>query len=710
MSDHLTNNRTLANMTAKHRNNRGFAIMFAVVIGTIMLILAVALYSFVGQQHTGIQSIVNGEIAHFLAEAGINSSIGSVRQAIAKSLADSNSSQKLREILVKPGEFADTCINDLLGATWNRDLQDFATEVDKDATIRVDVWLRDFANSETDPSSWADPVSRRGYLAIESTGTFKSSKRVISIKRQVHVGNILPGFASKFSLFVSDAAKNGEGSFNLIRNDYRGMITDGPKPLMVYNHALPDNPFEAGLMGDILKEEADPEIWKKRGWLWLGGQKIRLNLCSGAGDLGEIFHFYDVSNPNVFSPVKFSTPSSGLPQSFSSPLQLPWDKSSSSVRQTSYSFGHSFVLDGFHDRSSRKETDAMYEGNILSAGEKAHYSSKSSILHLYGDARKGYQSRTRIFGQAYAAFPRFANLEIKPEEPDVAAMFSSAAPPPLYLLQSVAEANFHNSISINDILQRSVGGPLLKTGMLFKSYDEYAQLMSRISELPYAESYNSMQDVYNGKPGRTFPSGAAILSIDAGNDVSLQRDQHIFFKGKPSASGLLQGLESRIQLEVGSIKEFWDRFLNDQGELELNAIVRIKNPRRLDMQIPAPGKPQPLIIKGGGMIIIDEGNVILRGVSCINANEALTVVLRGSGSVSFASTQPNQVNIIAPAAELSYGSKFDLLGSLCIGSIYADSRFQGGLIRFRQGQDPTRSGYDRFYKIFIDPKDSFWNE
>ncbi|PKL42350.1 MAG: hypothetical protein CVV41_14515 [Candidatus Riflebacteria bacterium HGW-Riflebacteria-1] len=691
-------------------NKSGFAIMFAVIIGTVMLILAVSLYTFVGHQHSGIQSIVNGEIAHFLAEAGINSSIGSVREAVAKMLANASGNPRLNEILRKPGEISDVCIDDMLDTSWNKDLKEFAREIDKEAAIEVNVWLRDFRASETETSSWADPVAKDGYLVIESTGTFKGTKRVILIKRRVRVGSVVPAWLSKFSLYVGDAAKSGEGSFNLIRNDYRGMITDGPKPLIVYNHATPDAAFEAGNISDIIREEADPTVWQRRGWLWMGGRRSRLNLCSGAGDLGEIFHFYDVSNPNIFSPVKFTTPVSALPESFAASMVLPWDKSSSSVRQVSYRFGHSFVLDGFHDRSSRKDTDAMYEGNILSSGEKSTFTSKSSILHLYGDARKGYQSRTRVFGQVYAAFPRYANLEVKPEEPDVEELFAAARPPPLYLLPSISEGAWNNSISIHDIMRREVGGPLLKTGMLCRDHSEYSLLMSRISELPYVESYNSMQDVYSGKTGRFFPSDAGILAQDSGLTTTIERNQQILFKGRPSATALLQTLKSRTHIEVDSINDFWQRFLNERNELELNAIVSIRNSRQLDMQIPAGGKPQPLIVKGGGMIILEQGSLVLRGISCSSPDEALTVVMAGTGSVSFTSTQANHVNIVAPGAELGYGSKFDIYGSLCVGSIYADHRFQGGTLRFRTGQDPTTSGYERYYKVFIDPKDSFWNE
>ncbi len=689
---------------------RGFAIMIALIIGTVLLILAVSLYTFVGHQHSGMQTIVNGEVAHFLAEAGINSSIGAVRASITRNLESGSGAKELAKLLFKPGEFSDTCINDLLDASWNRDLEGFAREVDKDASIRVDVWLRDFEASETDPSVWADPVARNGFLVIEATGVYKASQRKISIRRQVRVTSSVPGVLGKFTMYVGDAARRSEDAFNLIRNDYRGMITDGPRPLICYNHATPDTPLEPGNIADVFKEEKLADVWQRRGWLWLGGRGIRLNLCSGAGDLGEIFHFYDVSNPNVFSPVKFTTPANSLPVTFPGPLQLPWDKSNESIRQVSYSFGHSFVLDGFHDRSSRKESEAMYEGNILSTGEKNHYSSKSSLLHLYGDARKGYQSRTRIFGPVMAAFIRFANLEIKPEEADVASLFTAASPPPLYLLRSISGDDYNNSVDIDEVGRRSVGGPLLKTGMLFKSYEEYASLMSRVVELPYMDSYNSMQDVLDARPGRTFPSSTRAFTAEASEQLTLQRDQHVFFKGRPSAESVAQQLAGRVQVEVETISEFWDRYLNQQGELELNAVARIRNPRGLDMQIPAAGKPQPMVVKGGGIIVIESGNLVLRGISCAAADQALTVVLRGSGSVSFASTQPNHVNLIAPDAELAYGSKFDLFGTLCVGSIYADHRFQGGMVRFRAGQDPTYSGYDRFYKVFVDPRDSYWNE
>jgi hypothetical protein len=694
------------------RNQNGFAIMFALIIGTILLILAVSLYSFMGHQHNSIQNIVNGEIAHFLAEAGISSCIGAVRDAITTDFSSSGQQSEIQKLLMQRGGIEDREINDLLGDTWNKELQKFAREVDKKyASIRVDVWLRKFRMSETSSAQWNDPVSKEGELVIESVARYKGSQRVLSVRRELKIASILPGPLSKFTFFVENASRNGEASFNLIRNDYRGTVTDGPKPLICYNHATPETPLETGSIGDILKKEKESEVYKNRGWIYLGPTKIRLQLSSGAGELGEIFHFYDVSNSFDFSPVKFVTPVDRLPEKMRSTIQLPWDKSEQTIRNVSYNFSHGFVIDGFHDRSNRKSSDAMYEGDILSEGERQFYSSKSSVLHLFGDARKGYQSRTRVLGPVTAAFPRFASLEITPEEPDVKNMFNSLSPPPLYLVPSKSQTNYTNSVVINEVLNRRCGGPILRSGMICKDYSEYSSIMSRVTELPYALSYNSMQDVYTGKTQRVFPSDTQILGQNSGNEIVLADSEgHEFFKGRVRPKFVAQQLTRRTQIEVDEISDFWERFTNKNDELELNQIVKIKNTKGLDLVFPPSGKPIPLKIKGGGMIILGQGNLVLRGLVCEKAGEALTLVALKASSVSFSSVQPNHVNIVAPSAELSYGSRLNIYGTLCVSSVFADQRFQGGALRYRNAIDPTDARYFKFYKPHLSEVDSYWNE
>ena len=108
--------------------------------------------------------------------------------------------------------------------------------------------------------------------------------------------------------------------------------------------------------------------------------------------------------------------------------------------------------------------------------------------------------------------------------------------------------------------------------------------------------------------------------------------------------------------------------------------------------------------------LLKNGNITLRGISLANTSETFTIASTAESKVRFESTMTNMVNIIAPKAQVDYGSKFELFGSLCVKNIYADHRFQGGVIRYREAQDPTHSSYDRFYKVFIANADSYWNE
>ena len=688
-------------------HNRGFTIMVALIIGTVLLLLSVVLYTFVSRQYTGMHIIVNGEVAHFLAETGINTTIGSIRESIGNNFnSGTRTFEKLKEIFLNSKSINNICINDILDESWNSDLKKFSAEIDKTASIQVNVYLRDFKPIERNQGVWCDPKAVDGWLVIESVGEYRGATRKIMIKRGISVFNMVPGVMSKFTLYLNNSASD----FNIIRNDYKGMITDGPQPIIVYNHATPEFHVEPGNIADIEKAEKDPDVWKDRGWIWLKGAKTRLNLCSGAGDLGEIFHFYDVNRGNEFSPVRLSTPVNSLPETFFKSMSIPWDKSSESIKNAHYRFWHSFILDSFHDKSKRMQIEAMYEGDILSSKERRTYGAKSSVLHLFGDARKGYQSRTRVIGSVYSAFVRFANLEVKPEDPEVKEIFESQTPLPIYLLRSLPYENYSKTIDITEFMGRKVGGPMLKTGMLFKNYEEYSKLMSCIVEMPYAESYNSMQDVYDKKKDRVFPTVKKILNIDKEGESNISRDGNIYYKGKPAIEDSITLIRQRVQEVVAAPADFWKKYLNENGELELNSVVSIKNDSKEEFVLPPVGMPQPLVVKGGGIIFLENGNICFRGISLADTSEILTVASAGEGKIRFESTITNMVDIIAPKAEIDYGSKFEVFGSLCAKNIYADHRFQGGVIRYREAQDPTKSSYDRFYKILLAKKDTYWNE
>lgn len=697
----------------RSRPQTGFMLMLVLVVGSILLLLAVTLYQFVGQQNVNIHMLAYGEVAHFLAEAGISSSIRSIRESLDSAGLGKDGPSPIHKILLQPNPLEDTSLMSLLSDTWNQDLKGFAAEVDKSASIRVEVWLREFKATEADPARWADPIAKFGFLSIEATGRYKEVQRTLTIRRALWVTSILPPLTSKFTLHLKDGSRGQEGRFNIIRNDYQSNISklaDHLRPLMCYNHSTPDTPVEARSVGEILSDEASDQVYQKRGWIFLGGGKVRLNITSGAGTYGEIFQVYDVGNANDFQPIRFKTPANLMPPVFSNPMPLYWDRVDlNPVRRVNYTFEHGFVLEGFHDQSSKKDTDAMYEGEILSPLDKQIYTSRSSLLHLFGDGRKGYQSRSKVVGRVTAAFPRYSLFTVGSPESDVQTMLDTYKP--LYPIPSMHEREYNPGREIKDAKNRRVGGPILTPGFLFANYPEYQKLMSGILEVPYVSSYNTIQDILAKKPIRQFPSEQAILTEDPGATLEVRRGEFLCYKGPAEGPAILDVIQRRVQTEALSINDFWETYYDPKTEsLSVNGVVRIRNPENLDLFLPPAGKPAPLKIFGGGMIVLDQGNLVLRGVVLADPAEALTVVLVKGRSVVFENGNPNHLHIFAPHAEVRAQAKIDLFGTLAAGDLDPAACAQGGNLWFREATDPMRASSLVFTKIKIDDKDTVWHE
>lgn len=684
--------------------------MLVVVLGGILLLLGLTMHQYAGRQEANIQHITSGEIAHFLAESGLQVTIRTVRDALRDAgIGGEGGNAELTRLLTSPGTLPDTSLMPLLKDSWNDELKGFAAEVDRTAGIRVEVWLREFRQTETNPAEWADPTARSGYLTIEATGEYKGVRRVLSVKRQVHVASILPPVVSKFTLHVADAMRGQEGRYNIIRNDYAGSITDGPRPIICLNHDTPESQLEPRPLAEVLSAEPAPDAWTKRGWIHLGGRRVRLQITSGAGAMGEIFHFYDVGNVNTFQAIRFKTPADQLPEIFSRPVQLPID--TDPLRQASYRFGHGFVIEGFHDKSSRADHDAMYQGDVLSAADKAAYGAQSSQLHLFGEARKGFQSRTKVVGNVTAAFPRFASIDVIPEDAGIAERFSRLRPPPMYLLPSMSESSFDAGREIRDVLKRRTGGPILAAGLLCHTAAEYTKLTSGIVETSYARIYNIMQDIAESVTPRVYPPARTILDQDDGSALELKRDTFLLYKGPATAPHASTVMQRRARREFTDIAEFWNACLDKKtGRLRLNDLVRIRNDEGLTFALPPAGKPSPLTVDGGGLVVLDKGNLSLRGVTMASPGDALTIVLMSGSSVSIENTLSNQVNILAPQADLACHARMDLTGTVAVGNLPPDPRSAGGVIRYRQIQDPTQPGSQAFYRIHIEDRDDVWHE
>ncbi|MBF0543541.1 MAG: hypothetical protein HQM08_03865 [Candidatus Riflebacteria bacterium] len=693
----------------------GFAIMLVLAISAILLLMGLTTYFFISQENVSLQIITNSEIAHFLAESGIAYSVRSIRESLASAGGENGSAGEIRKLLEKPENLPDTSLMPYLKDTWNADLGKFATEMDPTASIKVEVWFRKFRPTETNKAAWVDPGAKFGYLSVESIGEYRGSRRKIQVYRPVKVGNCLPPVYCRFTLHVKDAGRGEPDRFNLLLNDYDGINVD-PRPVIVYNHDLPDSRLEAKPLAQILSEEKDEKIFEKRGSIFLGKTPINLHLTSGPGKYGEIFHIYEVSNSNKFKAVRFKKTKEQLPSIFGSPFSWYWDRPDlqpgQPVRTVSYLFDYSFILAGFHDKSGTSQTDAMFLGNILSL-EKPKYGSKSSILHLFGEAEQGKQSRTMVYGNVNLIFPRYSYSDITPQESDVLKMFSEVKdPPPTFLLPALTQSEFETGSRIlEDLKKRRFGAPLLPFNRFFQNYDQYKLCMSSVVEVPYNTSYNSIQNILTPEAVLTYPPTRELIKPELSENIKIDRNGQVIYEGSINPGAFLDVVRARVQQEFSDVDSFWKNcFDKNSNSLKLNRIVRIVNPRKDTFVIPPGTSNSSLQLLDGGMIILENGNVLIKGVETKKTGQILTLIAPEATNVSINSDRPCEMFLVAPKADLSAPGKLDFSGSLAVNFLDIRGNCSGGEIKYRESANPVFNGYFNYYKSWIESTDENWFE
>lgn len=694
--------------SSSYRNSQGGILLALVFVLCIFLFfLGFGFIQFSSQQNALAHIQRYGEMARFLAESGIEIA----RESLQRQCGEENS--KLRQQILTLSPTPGPVPLDL-GQTFQADLSECAMNLDSSARLQVTISLSSVIQTETDPTRWNDPVAKTAWLSVEARGEYRGVQSTLITRSRLSVANCLPPVFSKFTLHISSAKT--QDYFNVVRNDDCGTILPGPQPLYCFNHTISGNPLQESVSLDDI---TNPTIFQKRGWIFIGRGPTRLNLTAGNEKAGEHFFFKNIDFPRNRLAEIYSQPSkqlsqSELPPSFPRTIRankdVLWDTSS----KADYQLGFHFVFEGFYEKSEKKPTEAMYSTGILSETERNTFGSHSSLLHLFGDARRGFRSRTRVLGKVFAAVSRLSNLEILPiGDKELEDSFRAQEPPPQYLIPSMSEDEFDPLTKIFDILNRHFGGPLLTVGDLAPNYSDYDLLRSKVLEVSYARLYNCFQDVLDGKEPlqNRLPTSQDHLSECDGTSIILQNEDQVIFNGNgASPTAYLEIVEGRIQNDVSSISDFWDKYYDqDTNSLRIESIVRIRNYDNANLILPRPGTVGPLHVSGRGMIVLERGNLILRGVSLSNTTETLTVILAKGEDVFIGSQYPNYINVVAPNAKLHATDPFMLYGTLAVLDIPPVAGFLGGAIHYRESQDPTGSDYSRYYIIGISEGEYSWH-
>ncbi|KAF1080887.1 MAG: hypothetical protein GQF41_2701 [Candidatus Rifleibacterium amylolyticum] len=128
------------------------------------------------------------------------------------------------------------------------------------------------------------------YLSFEKSGKITISVSVQVDKavetweetRPFRVVMPFPLPITKFNLYLRDASGGDETKFNTVTiatPDTGEVIANSPRPLVLIN-------------GEPTTSSTPEDVWKKRGWVYLGGGPLLLNRAAGTGAYGQNFHSY----------------------------------------------------------------------------------------------------------------------------------------------------------------------------------------------------------------------------------------------------------------------------------------------------------------------------------------------------------------------------------------------------------------------------------
>lgn len=145
-------------------------------------------------------------------------------------------------------------------------------------TIRyeLDIQISEVSSIGSSPEYYS--FEKAGKIGISVTVFIDRNREEWLEVRPFRVIVSQPAPMTKFTLYLNDPTEGNPLALNRVRmtNNTQGIPAAGsPRPIV----------FSHGRMGDISED-----VWRERGWVYLGGGRIELNRAAGARGLGQNFH------------------------------------------------------------------------------------------------------------------------------------------------------------------------------------------------------------------------------------------------------------------------------------------------------------------------------------------------------------------------------------------------------------------------------------
>ena len=678
-------------------SKRGMVLFVLLCILTIVSISAFSLNKFAQQKLRQNKQLLDRQSCNILAQSALNYAVANLQEELENqpsSVADYFFNPELQTGTIVPLPLP--MLNDLV-----------AEYSDSEAQIQVKtISIRKMQKEEEMSTSGYDPLERSfevEFTAFARTGLITCN---LTETREIRLVNLQPGLAGKFTLFVKNI-KNPD-SFNKFPCHIDGFPDSTFAGGAVCNPVILKN---GGELDFAASEIADSNSWKKRGYIFLGGSDVTLNLTSGNFEAyGELFHFFSMESesqiPGYFDII--------APSFFSPPpdFKAKWPQTLNTGEPFASSFAYilKHVLTGFYttqDDGSNMNHDRRLELSFPSNQANSIKKMQSSSLHLFGT--RSNPSPTLVLGNVSRRYADFTGIVVDVDGDgsrdaivdyvrETNAEPGAIAPPPEEIY-AVAGGALSPGTPIR------LDQDLLNYGNMFNSAPIYQENMCKLITEPYLRSHDFM---YFSSEESFFPSKSCFGEEAASfqNDFSLKfnsnlmSDKYFYRNGNPKNFSD-NGFKHKLVYRISSFDDFLSRFYDkNTSTLDLQIPVIVENTGGQPVKLPGNIK-----INNCGMLVIEKGDLELGAIEQQNFDSCLTIILF---SGNFVLNNPQQQTIGARLIALQGQLKnlspvraLDLLGGLVVGDYEPEEFKSGGRIIYDDRADPSGEEYKEFYRCYV---------
>ncbi|PKL49923.1 MAG: hypothetical protein CVV42_04495 [Candidatus Riflebacteria bacterium HGW-Riflebacteria-2] len=552
------------------------------------------------------------------------------------------------------------------------------------------------------------------YLSFEKSGKLKVSVTVQvdnavetwEEERPFRVVMPFPMPITKFNLYLRDAANGNDTRFNTvtIATPETGQPNaNSPKPLIFIN-------------GASNTSNTPEDVWRNRGWIYLGGGPLLLNRSAGSSEYGQNFHSYF---PSANKPVTliFSFP----PQPVGS-TNVCFSVARWGFAETVYSGTHGSLWEKVLKRDFLKYPPGSAQSRWA-----------SSCLHLFGanktDSGASMISHTRVIGDVKDRFIEICYLADASSKDPVGAMISMGSNEYRAATSQASNIAGMSTLFVENKLVHMPNGPSALgvqdlhelepffLSMPWLSTDGtlcYYTIMSKVDECSYSEiydmiaQYTSTNQLIDIPPDDAAPKttemlfgdeidgidtrNIAIDKIAAGDDTTLGMARRVCYEVRPEQGKTLFQLLS-------------ENFCQDKNKrLHLgNSVLKVVTEQGAGMTL-ADGLGR----YSGGNLIVDGPITVGTFEQANSAFDPPLMITAEKGAITLknSSNGSNLFTAYFMALDKNLGEiKYDnpnapinLVGGIAANSLDPANIAGGGVLTYNVSLDPT---VDKFTEKYI---------